>query len=118
DTIGRLETVTLTREGGGFTPHVVQLHYNGASDEISGVSADGFSASYGRHAGNRSITGITRGPVIQTWGRGPTGRITSANSNVTGTPDFGYASFDTKGRRKTVVTNRGTWTYSYRGGDG
>ncbi|MCH7229160.1 RHS repeat-associated core domain-containing protein, partial [Haloferula sp. A504] len=24
----------------------------------------------------------------------------------------------TKGRRKTVVTNRGTWTYSYRGGDG
>ncbi len=114
DGLGRPDTVTVFRNGAPI--HQIQSGYNGNSDEISAMTAAGFAASYGRDAASRLVTGITRAGVTQTWGRGTAGRITSADSNATGAPSFSYSAFDARGRRQTVVTNRGTWTYGYRGG--
>jgi len=116
DTLGRLDLVTIWRDGTAV--HSWDSVYTGDSDELDGVTSGTFTADYTRNAG-RHLTTITRGSLVQSWGRGTAGRITSAGvSGVTGTaPSFTYSAFDPKGRRKTVATNRGTWTYTYRGGD-
>jgi RHS repeat-associated protein len=115
DDQGRPDKVTLFRNE---TPiHAIDRGFTGPGDEISGVTSNGFTASVTRDQTSRHITGFTRGGVTQTWGRGTAGRITSAGSNVSGAPSFAYNSFDPKGRRQTVNTNKGNWTYAYRGGD-
>lgn len=115
DSYGRADTVTIYRNGASI--HSFTYGYTGNGDEISGLTSGAFSASYDRNTA-RQITGIDRGPVTQTRGRGTAGRIESANSNITGAPNFTYSNFDARGRRKSVQTNRGTWFYNYRNGDG
>lgn len=91
--------------------------YNGDSRELDSISTDGFTATFTRDAATRRITGITRGNVSQSFGRGTGGRITSATSNVTGAPSYSYPSHDAQGRCTAANTNRGNWEYEYRGGE-
>jgi RHS repeat-associated protein len=114
DDNGRTFKVSLHRDNSVI--HEITPAYTGESRETSGVAASGFAAAITRDAESRHVTGFTRGGVTQSWGRGTAGQITAAGSNVSGAPSFTYASFDSKGRRKTVQTNRGTWNYDYRGG--
>lgn len=114
DANGRTFKVALHRNSSVI--HEITPTYTGESRETSGVTASGFAAALTRDATSRHITGLTRGGVTQSWGRGTAGRITAAGNNVSGAPTFTYSSFDTKGRRKSVETNRGTWFYDYRGG--
>jgi len=116
DANGRALQVTLQRNGAPL--HGVSLGYTGASGEISGVTTNGFAAGISRDATSRHVTGFTRGAVTQAWTRGTAGRITAANTagTVSGAPTFSYSTFDTKGRRLTVNTNKGNWTYGYRNG--
>jgi RHS repeat-associated protein len=113
DTRGRLQSVAVHRHGPAI--HTVTPGYNGLSDEVSGISATGFSASVTRDAAGRHVTGFTRGPVTQRWVRGTAGRITAADTQntVSGAPTFSYTGFDNRGRRQTVVTSKGTWTYDF-----
>jgi RHS repeat-associated protein len=92
--------------------------YNGDSRELDSISTDGFTATFTRDPATRRITSIERGNVTQTFGRDPQagGRITSATSNVTGAPSFAYPNHDAQGRRTAANTNRGNWSYTYRGG--
>jgi RHS repeat-associated protein len=115
DEQGRPDKVTLYRNGTAI--HQIDRDFTGLSHEIGGVDTDGFAAVVTRDTISRHVTGFTRGGVTQSWGRGTAGRITSAGGNVTGAPSFAYNSFDPKGRRKSVQTNRGTWFYDYSGGD-
>jgi RHS repeat-associated protein len=115
DDQGRPDKVTLYRNG--TVIHGIDREFTGLSNEISGMTTEGFDAIVTRDVTSRHMTGFTRGIVTQTWGRGTAGRITSAGGNVTGAPSFAYNSFDPKGPRKSVQTNRGTWYYDYRGGN-
>jgi|GEM_PF-4992012 len=116
DANGRALQVTLHRNGAPL--HGVALGYTGASGEVSGVTTAGFVAGISRDATSRHVTGFTRGAVTQAWSRGTAGRITAANTagTVNGAPTFSYSTFDTKGRRLSVTTNKGNWTYGYRNG--
>ncbi|OYV00094.1 MAG: hypothetical protein CFE26_24505, partial [Verrucomicrobiales bacterium VVV1] len=112
DEYGRLTGFELW--SGNSLIHSATKAPNGVSGEVSGISSGGFVATYGRD-GSRNITSITRGSVTQNWPRSG-GRITAANSIVSGAPSFAYNSFDTKGRRLNATTAGGDWTYGYTNG--
>jgi len=114
DSNGRLHAVVLHRNGEPI--HDFEVGYTGASDEVSSVATNGFTAAISRDAASRHVTGFSRGGVTQSWQRAAAGRITSANSSVAGAPSFAYTDHDAKGRRTEVNTNRGNWAYDYRGG--
>jgi RHS repeat-associated protein len=110
DTLGRLDQVTLKRDGQAI--HAVAFAHTDDSPEVSGVTATGFSATLGRNTA-RHLTSVTSGSVSQSWTRGTAGRITAAGSNLSGAPSFAYTEFDTKGRRTKCTTSGGTWNYGY-----
>jgi RHS repeat-associated protein len=112
DTLGRLDQVTLKRDGQAI--HTVVFAHTDDSPEISGVTATGFSATLGRNTA-RHLTSVTSGSVSQSWTRGTAGRITAAGSNLSGAPSFAYTEFDTKGRRTKCTTSGGTWNYGSTG---
>ena len=117
DAKGRSASTTVTD---GTSMVVVPAYTAGETRELASLTTAGFTATYNRD-GNRRITSVTRGNVVQgyvtqTYARGPGGRITSATSTVAGAPAFSYTQHDAQGRRTQVTTNKGTWTYGYRGG--
>jgi RHS repeat-associated protein len=110
DASGRNDLVTLKRND--QTIHSFSIGYTDDSDEISGLSSGGFSATVHRNDACY-VNKITRGTLDQTWTRGTAGRITAAGSTISGAPSFAYTAFDTKGRRKDCTTSGATWDYDY-----
>ncbi len=112
DASGRDIGFTLYR--GNTVIHSASKAPNGVSGEISGISSGTLTTSFERDPA-RNITSITRGSVTQNWPR-TGGRISAANSSVSGTPTFGYTNFDPQGRRLNCATGGGAWAYNYTNG--
>jgi hypothetical protein len=114
DSSGRLETLTLTRDGETLSTRTIG--YNGVSGEPATITAPGFAATYSRTCPDtRAITGVSRWvgappALAQTWTRGTAGRIQGASAaGLT----YTHTAWDPRARRENMVTPIGTWSYEY-----
>ena len=117
---GRDTGFTLYR--GDTAIHSVEITPEAGGAPMS-LTSGGVTATLTKDGVGR-LTGLQRGTVGQSWGRGTGGRILSATSTVAGAPSFNYlgtagneaTAFDSAGRRLKAATAGGEWSYTYGGG--